>query len=407
MADPPKLELLTRAAGTSGFILHELESHQAHQQFRPRRLPEEAWQVTPQPHSPDGTRTYILKNLRHDRYLLLNAREYFLWQLFDGAHSLEEIARAFHFEFGAFDYNVIRQLIAKIYQAGLLFEPEQLALQRRQLEISRTSWAQRRRSLALFWRRLSFTVPHADRLCSAIYRGGGFLLFHRSTLALVIILALLSAGAALHLSGQAKNFAQLLSAHPFRTAIIMLGSLLTASMLHVLVHALACKAYQRQVRGLGFFLLQGVLPTFYADVTDIFMSTRHARVIVDIAGPMVEVALGSISFLLAYQSAPGIGQALWFGIGILLWEGALINLYPFSFLELDGYNIIADLLAMPTLRQQALALAPALLRRLLSPRSIRRAEWLQIGYLFLCTISVLIYLIAHLDAVRMLLPSWK
>ena len=69
----------------------------------------------------------------------------------------------------------------------------------------------------------------------------------------------------------------MLSARPWQSTFIMLGSLLTVSMLHVLVHALACKSYKRRVREIGFFLLQGVLPTFYADVTDIFMSTRRAR----------------------------------------------------------------------------------------------------------------------------------
>jgi putative peptide zinc metalloprotease protein len=407
MAEPPKLELLTRSAGATGFNIHELQSGVAHRQFRPRRLPDDAWQVTPQPHSPDGTRIYILKNLRRDHYLLLSSREYFLWQLFDGTHSLEEIARAFHFEFGAFDYGAIRQLLAKMYQAGLLIESNQLAFQRSRDEKISNAWALRRRKLVVLWHRLSFTVPHADRVCSTIYRYGGFLLFHWTVLALAIVVAILAAGAALRLSGQAKQFTSLLSAHAWRTTLIMLVSVLGASMLHVLVHALACKAYHRQVRGLGFFLLQGVLPTFYADVTDIFMSTRRARVVVDVAGPLVELVLGSAAFLIAYHSPLGVGQAVLFGIGVLLWEGALINLYPFSFLELDGYNIVADLLAMPTLRQQALALAPQLPRRVLKLTSIRRAEWLQIGYLVLCTVSVIAYVIAHLDALRALLPSWN
>ena len=120
-------------------------------------------------------------------------------------------------------------------------------------------------------------------------------------------------------------------------------------MLHVLVHALACKAHGRRVRELGFFLLQGVWPAFYADVTDIFMSNRRARLIVDLAGPLVEVCLGSLAMLAAYTSAPGFEQALFFGIGVLLWESALINLYPFSFLELDGYHMLADAIAMPML----------------------------------------------------------
>src|SRR5262245_49751729 len=116
MADPPKLELLTRTAGEPGFHIHELQSSPNDWRFRPRRLPDDEWQVTPQPQSPDGSRTYILKNLTNDRYLLLNAREYFLWQFFDGSHSLDEIARTLHLEFGAFDYAAIRQTLGKMYQ---------------------------------------------------------------------------------------------------------------------------------------------------------------------------------------------------------------------------------------------------------------------------------------------------
>jgi putative peptide zinc metalloprotease protein len=148
---------------------------------------------------------------------------------------------------------------------------------------------------------------------------------------------------------------------------------------------------------MGFFLLQGVLPTFYADVTDIFMSSRRARVIVDSAGPMVEVVLGGLAFLCAHWSAPGIEQSLFFWVGILLWEGAIINLYPFTFLELDGYNILADLLAMPTLRGQALSLFPALPGRLRAGEKLRRSEWIQVTYLGLCFASVLVYIVTHLD----------
>ncbi len=407
MAEPAKLELLTRNPGASGFQIENLQSSQAHRQFRPQRLPNDAWEVTPQPHSPDGTRTYILKNLRHDRYLLLSAREYFLWEFFDGSHSLEEIARSFHFEYGAFDYSAIRQLLAKMYQAGLLIEPAHLALQQSRTERKGNLWALCLRSISKSWRRLTFTVPNADRLCSTVYRYGGFALFHPLTLALSIVLAIIAAIAAISLSEQAKQFAQMISRNPWRSTFTMLGSLLAASMLHVLVHALACKAYNRRVREVGFFLLQGVLPTFYADVTDIFTSTRRARVVVDFAGPMVEVVLGSAAFLAAYQSAPGIGQAILFGIGVLLWESVLINLYPFNLLEMDGYNIVADLLAMPTLRQQALALARNLPSRMLSWRSIQHAEWIQIGYLALCFVSVLAYVILHLDAIAAIVPAWK
>jgi putative peptide zinc metalloprotease protein len=407
MAEPAKIQLLTRKPGETTFQLHEIESSQAHLSYRPERVPKEIWEITPQPPSPDGRRNVILKNLQRDRYLLLDSHESFLWDLFDGSHSLDEIARSFHLQFGAFDFAIIRRLLAKLYQAGLLVERENLALQQSLARSQAKFWAMGLAKVTKCWRQLSFTVPNADRICAILYRRGGFLLFHPVTLGLTIILALLAGTAAIHLSFHAKQFTQLLSARPWLSTGIMLVSLLLVSIMHVTVHALACKAYNRRVREVGFFLLQGVLPTFYADVTDIFMSTRRARVIVDLAGPLVELFFGSVAFLAAYHTDLGVVQALLFGIGVLLWEGALINLYPFNFLELDGYNIVADLLAMPTLRQQALALAPQLHRRLLQPRTLTKAEWIQIAYLSLCVVSVLIYLIAHLDFLDSLLPTWK
>ena len=116
---------------------------------------------------------------------------------------------------------------------------------------------------------------------------------------------------------------------------------------------------------------------------------------------------GSLAFIGVYGSQPGVGQSLLFGAGIVLWKSALLNLYPFSFLEMDGYNILADLLAMPTLRQQALAFIPRLPHRLRSGKMPDRSEWIQLGYLTLSLVSVLAHLIAHLDAIVVKPFAWR
>jgi putative peptide zinc metalloprotease protein len=208
---------------------------------------------------------------------------------------------------------------------------------------------------------------------------------------------------ALPFGHNASSFAYFLKTQPWLISGVMLASLISASILHVLVHALGCKAHGRRVRELGFFLLQGIVPTFYADVTDIFMSSRRARITVDLAGPMVEVVLGSIAILTAQAANAGLGQALLLGVGLALWESALLNLYPFNFLEMDGYNILADLTAMPMLRQQALSLIPHLYERGFNFKSLARAEWLQLAYLVLCLISVFVYVIVHIDGLRALI----
>jgi putative peptide zinc metalloprotease protein len=407
MGDRAKLQLLTRTADESAFEIFEADSSEAYSGFKPQKPAPTEWELRRQPVAIDGTRHVVLKNLRQDTFLLLNSQEHFLWQQFDGRNSLEEIARAFHLEYGAFDYSQIREFLAKLYHAGLIEGHRTLApLSNNFVSPLEHSRARHRVGVAVdAWRRFALRTREADRYCSIIYRSGGFTLFYRATFWMVVATAILAGVAAFQLVGQSIAFARTLSTQPYLTTAVLVSALLTASMLHVLVHALACKAHGRRVRELGFFLLQGVLPTFYADVTDIFMSNRRARLTVDLAGPMVEVFLGSLAMLAAYASNPGIEQALLFGTGVLLWEGALINLYPFSFLELDGYNILADALAMPMLRKQALALLPHLVHRLHEMKPIERAELIQIGYLALCFISVVAYLALHLDAITALLPS--
>lgn len=399
MAEPAKIEFLTRAAGAPGFQTHEVESLHAQGFFRPCRLSDSAWEVTAQPPSLDGSRHFVVRNLSRDRYVLLTAREYFLWELFDGCHSVNEIAKLFHYRFGAFDFALIRQLLAILYSASLLEEPGTSDLQPRRGKENARLWARAWARCSKAWRGLGFKLRDADRYCAALHKYGGFLLFHPVALALYAALFAYAIFAVMRLAPQAKQITLGLAGKPWLSSATMIGTLLSVALCHVTMHALACKAYGRKVRELGFFLLQGVLPTFYADVTDIFMSSRKARVVVDLAGPIVEVVFGSLGFIAAYWSAPGLGQSLLFGGGILLWESALLNLYPFNFLEMDGYNIVSDLLAMPTLRQQALALLANLPRRaLLGPR-FKKSEWLQIGYLMICLVSVAVYVILHLDAV--------
>ncbi|HET9548542.1 MAG TPA: hypothetical protein VFQ03_00125 [Candidatus Binatia bacterium] len=403
MADPAKLELLTRPAGEAGFQIFEIDSHHAYWAYKPRRLPQTEWEITAQPTGADGARHFVLKNLRQDSYLLLSSKEYYLWEYFDGRHSLEEIARAFHLAFGAFDYALIRLLLTKLHNCGVIEGQYLIDFRSSPAGASGRRWSRCFAWGLRKWRGLSFRFPQADRFCSILYDRGAFLLFHPLTFWASVAITVFAFTLALRSGPTAANFAYFIKARPVLMASVMLVTVLLVSLLHVLFHALACKAYGRRVREIGFFLLQGIVPTFYADVTDIFMSSRRVRVTVDLAGPMVDVVLGSVAILSAHATSPGIEQALLLGIGISLWESALINLYPFNFLEMDGYNILSDLLAMPMLRQQALALVPSLPQRLRSVKTIERAEWLQIGYLALCLISVVIYLVAHVDAISSLI----
>jgi hypothetical protein len=40
-------------------------------------------------------------------------------------------------------------------------------------------------------------------------------------------------------------------------------------------------------------------------------------------------------------------------------------------------------------------------------KTLHRSEWIQLGYIALCFISVLVYVVAHLDVIGIDVRGWK
>ncbi len=131
--------------------------------------------------------------------------------------------------------------------------------------------------------------------------------------------------------------------------------------------------YGRRVREFGFTFLHGFVPTFYVDVTDIFMTSRRARVVTAVSGTLVHLVLGSLWFMVAAQAPPGFLQAFAAASGMIQWQAFVIALYPFCFIEMDGYHVLVDVLGVPTLKSDALGYVAVLVRgRVPGPGHARR-----------------------------------
>ena len=116
-------------------------------------------------------------------------------------------------------------------------------------------------------------------------------------------------------------------------------------------------------REFGFTFLHGFVPTFYVDVTDIFMASRRARVVTAVSGALVHLVLGAGWLLVAVAAPPGsFLQAFAAASGLIQWQALVIALYPFCFIEMDGYHVLVDVLGVPTLKSDALAFTGAVLR---------------------------------------------
>ncbi|WP_411146942.1 PqqD family peptide modification chaperone [Streptomyces sp. x-80] len=142
---------------------------------------------------------------------------------------------------------------------------------------------------------------------------------------------------------------------------VLAGAVLVQTALHELSHAVVCRYYGVPVREIGVGLLFYVVPAAYVDRTDAYrLASRRARVLICLAGPMLDaVWLGCHAYLATHVDGP-VGQAF----GVLLWvQTAMLmaNLNPL--LPTDGYQALESGLGAINLRSRAFTALRCLLLR--------------------------------------------
>ena len=386
---PAKLELLVRRDGEEDFELRQVASLVGYINSRPRRVDVGSFEISEVHSRVVAARPhFILKNTTTDRYLLLSAQERFLWEQMDGSTSLQEMATAYVLEYGEFDFDIIPNLIHKLQRAQLLtLEPRSRL--RQALARHRRRRVARALELALTsLERIRIASLDVHAFFQRLYRWGGFLLFTRVAIVACIGLALLGVGAAVQISREMHDVLDGFGSRPLLGILTVKLLFFGSVALHQIVHGLACVHYRRRVREFGFTFLHGFVPTFYVDVTDIFMASRRARVVTAVSGALVHLVLGAAWFIVAARVPPGgFTQAFAAASGIIQWQALVLSLYPFCFIEMDGYHVLVDVLGVPTLKHDALAYVKGLLT---GARRIRRGreEGLWLGYVALSTLSV-------------------
>jgi hypothetical protein len=385
---PAKFELLVRGEDEEDFELREVPSAVGYINSRPHRVDPESYEISELRSRLAGPPGFILKNRTTDRFLLLSAQERFLWDKMDGRTSLQEIATAYVLAYGEFDFEIIPNLLRKLQRAQLLtFEPRSRL--RKALARNRDRVLVKAIELALTGlERIRISSHNVHPFFQRLYRYGGFALFTPAAIVACVGLTLLGAGAAFALSGGMHEVLEGFGGRAL-VGLIAVKLLFFASLaLHQFVHGLACIHYRRRVREFGFTFLHGFVPTFYVDVTDIFMVGRRARFVTAVTGTLVHLVLGAVAFIVAASVPAGsFTQAFAAASGIIQWQALVIALYPFCFIEMDGYHVLVDALGVPTLKHDALTYVKGLLTGTGYTR-FGREEALWLGYVVLSTLSV-------------------
>ena len=388
---PPRrarLELLVRRDDDEAFDLREIGSAAAFVQSRPQRVSADSFELAPVSTSRMGQASYILKNTATERYLLLSEPEKFLWEQMDGQTSMQDIATTYVLKYGAFDFDIIPALMKKLQRAQLLTLTPTSRLRQALARNRRKPMVKYLESALFGLERINISSRRVQPFFRALYRWGGFLLFTRGAAVVVALLAVIGLVAGVRLWHHADNPLAGFGARPVAAIVsVKLLFLLTVAA-HQFVHGLALIHYRRRVREFGFTFLHGFVPTFYVDVTDIFMGTRKARVVTAISGALVHLVLGSLWFIAGTQvPAGGFWHAFAAASGMIQWQAFVVALYPFCFIEMDGYHVLVDVLGVPTLKQDALAYTAAALRGRPHGRFTRlHALW--VSYVVISAVSV-------------------
>ena len=386
---PATLNLLIRSEDGESFETREISSPGAYLQLRPQRLPDAQWELAQLPAGVPGTKSYVLKSRKTENYLLLDEEERFLWEQMDGRANMQDIAVAYVMRYGSFDFEKIPQLMNKLLLADLLTLRPMSRL-REILERNRRNPAARAVAATLHAiERLNVSSRRWNDLFERIHRYGGWLLFTPMAVIGLGVLTAVGIRSLFRLWNDLGAISAALGHHAIVAIIALKLAFFLTVALHQLVHALACVHYGRRVKEIGFIIHHLVVPTFYADVTDLFMALRRARVVNALAGPTVHLVLGLLGLIWADNLTPGLLQACVAASAVLQLQSFLICIYPFSFLEMDGYHVLEDAVGMPRLAQESMHfLRTQLWKRLARGQGLSRQEIVYVSYILLSLISV-------------------
>ncbi len=294
----------------------------------------------------DGTENIILKHSGNGNYFKLSSEGMFIWEQLDGEHTLQDITLSLANKFNIFAPDLVAALIYKLTQSGFIanVEPSTLPI----TKSDHISWARRLTMLRqLFEYRHAF--GDADQWVSRTYSR---YVRHLFSLPAQLILAGLAVAGIINFSIETPEILDFFSYN--HASLLLLLTLIPISLisvtLHELAHAYAVKALGREVHyiGVGWYWL---LPMAFTDTSDMWLSPRKARMLVNVAGVYMDILVAAVMALsVSFVSNPYVQGTLWLA-ALNSYIAAVRMLSPLQ--ELDGYYILMDWLEKPRLRQSS------------------------------------------------------
>ncbi len=300
----------------------------------------------------DGVTYYVLKNPHQNVYLKLSASDYALWTWMDGSRSVKDLVMAYFEQFKTLAFGRVTSLVDELKANGFLTDKPIGLFDQVQEQLVQRDWTFRWQQLARAFVQREFAFGGVDGWMTALYRGGGRLLFTPVMQVLFIVIALTGLiGFASVLTGQ--RYAILATNGSYWLGLLFLWAAnFVVIIIHEHAHALTTKHFGREVKRGGILIYYG-MPAFFVDTMDIWLEPKKRRIAVTWAGPYSGLIVGGLCSMAATLLPDGLPGQLAFKTAFVCYAGVLVNLNPL--LELDGYFILVDWLGVPNLRERSFA----------------------------------------------------
>ena len=302
----------------------------------------------------EGKRFHVVKDPVCLRYYRFNQQEYFVFNLFDGAHSMEEVRTRFEDEFKPhrLEYQDLEAFARQLVTAGLV-QHEQAGTGKHLFQ--RRVKQRRMQRFAALTNILYYKLPvfDPDRLLTWMY---GWLWWIFTPWFFAASVALMLA-ALFQVTVHFQTFYDKMPAYQeffaYQTVLYLWLSLGVVKVIHEFGHGLSCKAFRGECHEMGV-LLMCFSPALYANVTDAWtVADKWKRIVISFAGIYVELVIAALATFVWWYTPhlPVVNNIAMCLMVLCSVSTVVFNANPL--MRFDGYYMLADWLEIPNLRDRA------------------------------------------------------
>ena len=302
----------------------------------------------------EGKVFHVIKDPICLRYYRFNKQEYFVFRLFDGKHTMEDVRKCFEDEFKPhrLEFQDLESFARQLVTAGLVQNEaggagkhlfQRRAKQRRQRRFAAIS-------NIMYWK---VPVFDPDRLLTWMY---GYLWWIFTPLFFALSVGLMLAAVfqvLVHFQTfyeKVPRYQEFFSAYNLGYMWLSLG---VVKIIHEFGHGLSCKAYKGESHEMGL-LLMCFSPALYCNVTDAWtVADKWKRIIISFAGIYVELTIAAIATFVWWYTPhlPVVNNVAMALMVMCSVSTVFFNANPL--MRFDGYYIMADWLEIPNLRDRS------------------------------------------------------